>query len=118
MEFGTPCFPLILMYTLDSVFCGCRYRKTALTSCLSNIKGRFQIRTVDNLNALRLRVKLRDKVLRNSRSVPVLIQNNFHRNAVVIFFLNVLFKLIGTCVFDTLTNTPVRMKVINSADRL
>ena len=89
-----------------------------VNNLLSNIKGRFQIRTVDNLNALRRRIKLRDKVLLNSRSVPVLIQNNFHRNAVVVFFLNVLFKLIGTCVFDTLTNTPVRMKIINSADRL
>ena len=89
-----------------------------VNNLLCNIKGRFQIRTVDNLNALRRRIKLIDKVVLNSRSVPVLIQNNFHRNAVVVFFLNVLFKLIGTCVFDTLTNTPVRMKIINSADRL
>ena len=89
-----------------------------VNNLLCNIKGRFQIWAVNNLNALRRRIKLRDKVLRNSRSVPVLIQNNFHRNAVVIFFLNVLFKLIGTCIFDALTNTPIRMKVINSADRL
>ena len=44
-----------------------------VNNLLCNIKGRFQVRTVDNLNALRRRIKLRDKVVLNSRSVPVLI---------------------------------------------
>ena len=76
-----------------------------------------QIRAVNDLKALRRRIKLSNKVVRNGAAVLVLIQNNAHRHTVVVFLLDVLLKLIRTGVLDAFTDLAVRAEIVDPADR-
>ena len=76
-----------------------------------------QIRAVNDLKALRRRIKLCDKPVRNGTAVLVLIQNNTHRDTVVVFLLDVLLKLIRTGVLDAFTDLAVRAEIVDPADR-
>ena len=76
-----------------------------------------QIRAVDDLKALGRWVKLCDKTVRNRVAVLVLIQNNGHRDTVVVFLLDVLLKLIRTGVLDAFTDLAVRTEIVDPADR-
>ena len=76
-----------------------------------------QIRAVNDLKALRRRIKLCDKPVRNGTAVLVLIQNNAHRDTVVVFLLDVLLELIRTGVLDAFTDLAVRAEIVDPADR-
>ena len=76
-----------------------------------------QIRAVDDLKALGRWVKLCDKTVRNRVAVLVLIQNNGHRDTVVVFLLDVLLELIRTGVLDAFTDLAVRAEIVDPADR-
>ena len=65
-----------------------------------------------------MRIKAADKILRYSVPVFILIENDGKRNTVVIFFLYILFKLIGAGIFNAFPHRPVRMQIVNPADRL
>ena len=65
-----------------------------------------------------MRIKAADKILRYSVPVFILIENDGKRNTVVIFFLYILFKLIGAGVFNAFPHRPVRMQIVDSDDRL
>ena len=77
-----------------------------------------KIGRINDFYALRRRIKLADKILRYSVPVFILIENDGKRNTVVIFFLYILFKLIGAGVFNAFPHRPVRMQIVDSADRL
>ena len=76
-----------------------------------------QIRAVNDLKALRRRIKLCDKPVRNGTAVLVLIQNNAHRDTVVVFLLDVLLKAIRAGVLDAFTDLAVRAEIVDPADR-
>ena len=76
-----------------------------------------QIRAVDDLKALGRWVKLGDKTVRNGVAVLVLIQNNTHRDTVVVFLLDVLLKAIRAGVLDAFTDLAVRAEIVDPADR-
>ena len=76
-----------------------------------------QIRAVDDLKALGRWVKLGDKTVRNGVAVLVLIQNNAHRDTVVVFLLDVLLKAIRAGVLDAFTDLAVRAEIVDPADR-
>ena len=76
-----------------------------------------QIGAVNDLKALRWRIKLCDKTVRNGTSVLVLIQNNTHRDTVVVFLLDVLLKAIRAGVLDAFTDLAVRAEIVDPADR-
>ena len=76
-----------------------------------------QIRAVDDLKALGRWVKLSDKTVRNRVAVLVLIQNNTHRDTVVVFLLDVLLKAIRAGVLDAFTDLAVRAEIVDPADR-
>ena len=65
-----------------------------------------------------MRIKAADKILRYSVPVFILIENDGKRNTVVIFFLYILFKLIGAGVFNAFPHRPVRVQIVDPADRL
>ncbi len=76
-----------------------------------------QIRAVDDLKALGRWVKLGDKTVRNGVAVLVLIQNNAHRDTVVVFLLDVLLKAIRAGVLDAFTDLAVRAEIVDPTDR-
>ena len=76
-----------------------------------------QIGAVNDLKALRRRIKLCNKVVGDGAAVLVFIQNNAHRHTIVIFLLDVLLKLIRTGVLDAFTDLAVRAEIVDSADR-
>ena len=76
-----------------------------------------QIRAVNDLKALRRRIKLCDKPVRNGTAVLVLIQNNAHRDTVVVFLLDALLKAIRAGVLDAFTDLAVRAEIVDPADR-
>ena len=76
-----------------------------------------QIRAVDDLKALGRRVKTSNKVVGNGSAVLVLIQNNGHRDTVVVFLLDVLLELIRTGVLDAFTDLAIRAEIVDPADR-
>ena len=77
-----------------------------------------QVRAVNDLKALGRWIKLCNKVVGDGTAVPVLIQNNAHRDTIVVFLLDVLLKAIRACVLDAFTDFPVRAEIVDSADRL
>ena len=77
-----------------------------------------KIGRINDFYAFRLRIKAADKILRYSVPVFILIENDGKRNTVVIFFLYILFKLIGAGIFNAFPHRPVRMQIVNPADRL
>ena len=76
-----------------------------------------QIGAVNDLKALRRRIKLCNKVVGDGAAVLVLIQNNTHRHTVVVFLLDVLLELIRTGVLDAFTDLAVRAEIVDPADR-
>ena len=76
-----------------------------------------QIGAVNDLKALRRRIKLCNKVVGDGAAVLVLIQNNAHRHTIVIFLLNILLKAIRAGVLDAFTDLAVRAEIVDSADR-
>ena len=76
-----------------------------------------KIGRINDFYALR-RSKLADKILRYGVPVFILIENDGKRNTVVIFFLYILFKLMWTGVFNAFPHRPVRMQIVDPADRL
>ena len=77
-----------------------------------------QIRAVDDLKALGRWIKLSDKVVGDGIAIPILIQNNAHRDTVVTFLRDVLLKTIRTGVLDAFSDFAVRTEIVNPADRL
>ena len=77
-----------------------------------------KIGRINDFYALRRRIKLADKILRYDVPVFILIENDGKRNTVVIFFLYILFKLIGAGVFNAFPHRPVRMQIVDPADWL
>ena len=75
-----------------------------------------QVRTVNDLKALGRRVELRNKVVGDGTAIPVLIQNNAHRDTIVAFLLDVLFKAIRAGVLDAFTDLAVRAEIVDPAD--
>ena len=55
--------------------------------------------------------------MRNRVAVLVLIQNNGHRDTVVVFLLDVLFETIRAGVLDAFTDLAVRAEIVDPADR-
>ena len=76
-----------------------------------------QIGAVNDLKALRRRIKLCNKVVGDGAAVLVLIQNNAHRHTIVIFLLNILLKAIRAGVLDAFTDLAVRAEIVDPADR-
>ena len=76
-----------------------------------------QIRAVNDLKALRRRIKLSNKVVRNGAAVLVLIQNNTHRHTVVVFLLDVFLETIRAGVLNAFTDLAVRAEIVDPADR-
>ena len=75
-----------------------------------------QIGAVNDLKALRRRIKLCNKVVGDGAAVLVLIQNNAHRHTIVIFLLNILLKAIRAGVLDAFTDLAVRAEIVDPAD--
>ena len=85
--------------------------------CFNDGKSFHKIGAVDDLKALGRGVKLGDKVVGDGTAVFVLIQNNGHRDTVVVFLLDVLLELIRTGVLDAFTDLAVRAEIVDPADR-
>ena len=85
--------------------------------CFNDGKSFHKIGDVDDLKALGRGVKLGDKVVGDGTAVFVLIQNNGHRDTVVVFLLDVLLELIRTGVLDAFTDLAVRAEIVDPADR-
>ena len=77
-----------------------------------------KIGRINDFYALRRRIKATDKILRYSVPIFILIENDAQRNAVVIFFLYILFKLIRAGVFNAFPHRPVCVQIVNPADWL
>ena len=76
-----------------------------------------QIRAVDDLKALGRWIKLSDKVVGDGIAIPILIQNNAHRDTVVTFLRDVLLETIRAGVLDAFTDLAVRAEIVDPADR-
>ena len=77
-----------------------------------------KIGRINDFYTFRLWIKLADKILRYGVPIFILIENDSKRNTVVIFFLYILFQLIGAGVFNAFPHRPVRVQIVDPADRL
>ncbi len=64
------------------------------------------------------RVEIPNEALGNGFPVLVLIQNNAHRSAIIVFLSDVLQKLLRVGVFNALTDFSVAAKVVDASHRL
>ena len=61
-------------------------------------------------------VKFSNKVKRNCNTILICINGDKHRCSVISFFLNIFYKLIFACIFNTFPNLTVSMEIINTSN--